>query len=147
MTEKTGKATSELQLGLTYDHGTGCLQPYFDGLSAGHAIASKCPVCGKAWFPPQAVCPDDRAETGWSRLPGSGAVVAVTTTRTRLPFTAAAEVYTFVLVAMDGAENAVFGRMQTAAEEIAAGMRVDLVAPVGEPAHPAQAVQFVAKAS
>ncbi|MEM9471145.1 MAG: zinc ribbon domain-containing protein [Pseudomonadota bacterium] len=145
MTVETGKATSELRLELTYDHGTGYLKPYFDGLLAGQAVASKCPDCGRAWFPPRAVCPDDLAETGWSRLSGSGVVVAATEARTKLPFTAATEAYRFVLVAMDGAENAVFGRMQDAAATVAVGARVELVAPVDDPGHPAQAAQFSAR--
>lgn len=145
MTIETDIATSELRLELKYDHGTGRFKPYFDGLLAGHAVASQCPACGKAWFPPQAVCPDDRMETGWSRISGSGAVLAATTTHTKLPFTAAAETYSFVLVAMDGAENAVFGRMQSAVADIAVGTRVELVAPVDEPGHPAQAAQFIVK--
>lgn len=142
MTIETGKATSALRLELTYDHGTGYLKPYFDGLLAGQAVASKCPVCGRTWFPPRAVCPDDQAETDWCRISGGGVVVAVTETRTKLPFTAAAETYRFVLVAMDGSENAVFGRMQDGAATVAAGARVELVAPVDDPGHPAQAAQF-----
>lgn len=142
---ETDKATSEIRLDLKYDHGTGFFKPYFDGLLAGQAIASHCPACGKTWFPPRAICPDDQTETGWRRISGSGVVLSVTTTRTKLPFTAAAEVYTFVLVAMDEAENAVFGRIQNAAAEVAVGTRVDLVAPVGEPGHPAQAGQFIVK--
>ncbi|MEO9874295.1 MAG: OB-fold domain-containing protein [Anderseniella sp.] len=145
MTGKTETPTSELRLELKYDHGTGRLKPYFDGLLAGHAIASQCPVCRKTWFPPQAQCPDDRTETGWSRISGTGAVLAVTTTHTKLPFTAAAEAYSFVLVAIEGAENAVFGRMQNAADDIAVGTLVELVAPVDEPGHPAQAAQFIVK--
>ena len=145
MTGELKTPTSELRLELKYDHGTGYLKPYFDGLLAGHAIASQCPTCGKTWFPPQAKCPDDQTETGWSRISGSGTVLAVTTTRTRLPFTAAAETYSFVLVAMDGAENAVFGRMQSTVTDIAVGTRVELAAPVNEPGHPAQAAQFIIK--
>ncbi len=146
MTMETEKATSELRLELQYDHGAGRFRRYFDGLLAGQAIASHCPACGKAWFPPHAVCPDDLTETGWRRISGNGTVLGVTTTRTKLPFTAAAEVYSFVLVAMDGAENAVFGRMQNEAHDVAAGTRVGLAAPVVEPGHPAQAAQFVVKA-
>lgn len=145
MTGDLETPTSELRLELKYDHGMGRFTPYFDGLLAGHAVASQCPACGRTWFPPQARCPDDQTETGWSRLPGSGAVLAVTTTRTKLPFTAAAETYSFVLVAMDGAENAVFGRMQNVECDIAPGSRVELVAPVDEPGHPAQAAQFIMK--
>lgn len=145
MTMETDTATGELRLELKYDHGTGCFKPYFDGLLAGQAVASHCPACGKTWFPPQAVCPDDRTETGWSRISGSGVVLAVTTTRTKLPFTATAETYSFVLVAMNGAENAVFGRMQNAVADIAVGTRVELAAPVDEPGHPAQAAQFIVK--
>ncbi|MGI9511546.1 MAG: Zn-ribbon domain-containing OB-fold protein [Anderseniella sp.] len=145
MSRETDKATSELRLELKYDHGTGYLKPYFDGLLAGQAVAGKCLACGKIWFPPQAVCPEDQAETGWSRISGDGIVVAVTETRAKLPFTAVAETYTFVLVAMDESENAVFGRMQDGTGGVAAGTRVKLVAPVGEPGHPAQAVQFTVK--
>jgi uncharacterized OB-fold protein len=145
MTSRTEAPTSELRLELTYDHATGRLKPYFDGLLAGQAIASHCPACGKTWFPPQAQCPDDQTETGWNRISGSGAVLAVTTTVTKLPFTTAAETYSFVLVAMDEAENAVFGRMQSPLSDIAAGTRVELAAPVDEPGHPAQAAQFIVK--
>lgn len=141
----TDKATSEVRLELTYDHGTGRFKPYFDGLLTGQAIASNCQICGRTWFPPKAVCPDDQAETGWSCISGSGVVLGATTMRSKLPFTLAADVYRFVLVKMDGTENAVFGRMRNAAADVAVGTSVDLVAPVDAPAHPAQAVQFVVK--
>lgn len=142
---ETDKATSGLRLKLKYDHGPGRFKPYFDGLLAGRAVASQCPACGKTWFPPQVRCPDDQTDTGWIQISGSGVVLAVTTTRTKLPFTAAAETYSFVLVAMEGAENAVFGRMQNAVGDIAVGTHVELVAPVEEPGHPAQAAQFIVK--
>ncbi len=145
MNRTTGDAASELQLNLTYQHGSGYLAPYFEGLLEGRAIASHCPTCGRKRFPPRPVCPHDRTQTEWSRISGNGVVVSVTSVHTALPFAAAAADFKFVLVAMDETENAVFGRMQTAADDVAAGTRVRLAGLAGELGHPSQAVQFTAR--
>ena len=145
MNGKTGQAASELQLNLNYQHGSGYLAPYFEGLLEGRAIAGHCPACGRKWFPPRPVCPHDRTQTEWSRISGNGVVVSVTSARTALPFAASAEDYKFVLVAMDETENAVFGRMQTTAEDVAAGTEVRLAGPTGELGHPSQAAQFTVR--
>ena len=76
MNTQTGTVAREVQLSLSYQHGTGYLAPYFEGLLNGHAMASHCPNCGKSWFPPRAICPDDRTQTEWRRISGDGVVVS-----------------------------------------------------------------------
>lgn len=139
---ETGNATQALRLDLAYRHGFGDLSPYFAGLMEGRAMARRCSACSLTWFPPRPVCPHCRAETEWHEIAPSGRIVASTRTTTRLPFTDRTESILFVLVAMDAADNAIFGRLLDA-DEASAGDAVRLVVPRGGLGHPAQAVQFV----
>ena len=134
---------SDLELHLRYAHGTGALAPYFEALASGNALASKCGICGRVWFPPHIHCPDDGGVCDWLTLDGAGEVVSATTTRSRLPFADQAEDHVFVLVAMDGADNAAFGRMRPDTDgERLVGCRVRLVGAPEAPPHPAQAALF-----
>ena len=125
----------------------GELAPYFHGLQAGRAIASRCPVCTRTGFPPRLQCPDHPGPTGWVELPGSGRIVAVTLTDGPLPFSSASAPRAFVLVALDGAENLAFGRLAevpdatdgTALE----GRRVWISRAAGSWPHPSQAACYV----
>lgn len=135
-------STVRLDLALGYNHGSGALTDYFRALADGRAVASCCENCGRTWFPPHARCPKDGGMCKTTELDGSGVVVAATRTRTRLPFTDSDADVTFVLVAMAGADNAAFGRLENFDGADATEMQVQLVAvdhPVG---HPAQAIVF-----
>lgn len=107
---------------LHYRHPLGARAPYFEGLRQARAIASRCPTCGRAWFPPRHCC-----ATGfhWEELAGTGTVVAVTDG--------------FALVAMDGAENLALGILPAAA---AVGCRVVLATAPLPVEHPAAAAVF-----
>ena len=60
---------------LDYSLGEGWLAPFLDGLRQGKAMASLCPNCDAAHFPPLRVCPTCRAPCeGWRAL-GGGATV------------------------------------------------------------------------
>ena len=69
-------------------------------------------------------------------------MVAETRTRTRLPFTDEDREVTFVLVAMAGADNAAFGRLENFSGADATGERVLLVAVTRPLGHPAQGTVF-----
>ena len=138
----SGRAT-RLDLGLGYDHATGALGRYFDGLEAGRAEATRCGSCGRVWFPPHLACPEDGGDCAWLALDGTGTVVGATDTAAPLPFGADTAPRTFVLVALDGADNAAFGRLADGdAGAARVGMRVRLATAEGPHGHPAQAAVF-----
>lgn len=134
--------TIRLNLTLGYDHGTGTLGDYFRALAEGRALAARCGACGQTWFPPHTRCPEDGGTCEAVDLDGYGIVVAATRTRTRLPFTDEDRQVIFVLVAMAGADNAAFGRLENFSGANATGERVRLVAAAGPLGHPAQGAVF-----
>lgn len=134
--------TIRLNLTLGYDHGTGTFGDYFRALANGQALAGRCGTCGQTWFPPHTRCPEDGGTCEPIDLNGHGVVVSETRTRTRLPFTDEDREVTFVLVAMAGADNAAFGRLEKFSGANATGERVRLVAVAGSLGHPAQAAVF-----
>lgn len=131
-----------LELSLAYSHGTGALTPYFDALVQGRALASRCGDCSKVWFAPHVHCPDDGGACDWIELDGGGEIVAATQTRSRLPLTDDDGDHVFVLVAMNGADNRVFGRLANDPGLDVVGCTVRLVAAPGAAPHPAQAALF-----
>lgn len=135
-------STIRLDLYLGYDHGPGALSDYFRALAGGRALASRCETCGRTWFPPHARCPEDGETCKPVDLDGHGIVVSETRTRTRLPFTDTDADVIFVLVAMAGADNAAFGRLENFSGANATEERVRLVAVAGPLGHPAQAAVF-----
>lgn len=136
------EGTIRLDLHLGYDHGPGALGDYFRALAEGRALAARCGTCERTWFPPHARCPEDGGSCEAVDLDGRGVVVSETRTRTRLPFTDEDREVTFVLVAMAGADNAAFGRLENFTGADATGARVRLVAITGPLGHPAQGAVF-----
>ena len=135
-------STIRLDLALGYDHGPGALGDYCRALADGRALAGRCETCGRTWFPPHARCPEDGGACEAVDLDGRGLVVAETRTRTRLPFTDEDREVIFVLVAMAGADNAAFGRLENFSGADATGNRVLLVAVTRPLGHPAQGAVF-----
>ena len=135
--------TLRLDLALGYDHGLGTFGEYFRALAQGQALASRCGTCGRTWFPPHTHCPEDGGACEAVELEGLGVVVAETRTRTRLPFTDEDANIIFVLVAMAGADNAAFGRLENFTGEDAAGQTVRLSGTDGPIGHPAQNAVFI----
>lgn len=150
MTDPTPAAprptTRVIDLHLSYTHSLGGLDPYFQGLAQGRAVASRCPVCERQWFPPRLRCPDDHADTGWTELSGGGVVMALTTGQGRLPLAKPAAKHTFALISLDGADNLAFGRIADGGS-VEVGQRVRLAPAPGEPPHPAQAAWFIVEPS
>jgi uncharacterized OB-fold protein len=134
--------TIHLDLALGYDHGLGSFGEYFRALAEGRALASRCGTCGRVWFPPHAHCPEDGGVCEAINLGGYGIVVAETQTRTRLPFADEDADVTFVLVAMAGADNTAFGRLENYTGADATGEHVKLVAADVPLGHPAQGAVF-----
>jgi len=133
-----------LEMRLVYAHPLGALGPYFAGLREGKAIAARCPACGRTWFPPRLLCPEDRIETEWTALSGRGRIVALTDEAGPLPFAADAPArHILSLVAMAGADNLAFGRLIGEGAALALGRRVRLTASREPVPHPAQAAYFV----
>ena len=135
-------STIRLDLHLGYDHGPGALSDYFRALAEGRALAGRCGTCGRTWFPPHVRCPEDGGTCQPVDLDGHGVVVSETRTRTQLPFTGEDREVTFVLVAMLGADNAAFGRLENFSGANATGERVRLVAVADPLGHPAQGAVF-----
>ena len=105
-----------------YQHPLGARAPYFEGLSNGRAMASRCSVCARISFPPTRCCV---SAFQWEELPGTGTVVVATDG--------------FALIAMDGADNLALGVLHAPAP---AGQRVRMTLAPGAVGHPAQAVFF-----
>ena len=133
----------QLQLQLRVAHPLGEMAPYFQGLQAGRAFASRCPACARTWFPPRPSCPDHRQGIAWVELPGSGRIVNVTFTEGPLPFGTDSAPRAFVLVAMEGAENQAFGRLAAPPGSKAEGQRVWISRAPGIWPHPSQAACYV----
>ncbi|MGI9383641.1 MAG: Zn-ribbon domain-containing OB-fold protein [Methyloligellaceae bacterium] len=131
-----------LTLTLDYQHGLGDLASYFETLADGRAVGTRCPDCGRVWCPPRSRCPEHLSATEPIELSGVGTVVAVTVTIVALPFAQDAKTHSFVLVALDGADNMAFGRISDDAATVEAGSRVRLTAPREAVPHPAQAAVF-----
>lgn len=135
--------TVPLLVQLRHHHPLGELAPYFHGLQAGRAIASRCPACARTWFPPRLQCPDHRGPTDWVELPGSGRIVSVTLTDSVLPFGSESASRAFVLVALDGTENLAFGRLAEVPDAAVDGRLVWLSRAAGAWPHPSQAACYV----
>lgn len=133
----------DMELRLTYAHGVGDLQPYFEALGHGRALASRCSVCGRVWFPPHIHCPADGGAGEWVELDGRGEIVSATRTHSRLPMAETSADHVFVLVAMDGADNAAFGRLRAGTDDPGlVGRRVGLAGVTEAVPHPAQGTLF-----
>ena len=60
---------------------------FFEGLSEGKLLATRCKKTGKIYFPPQVDCPSDPSdEVEWIELPREGELVAYTIIHTK-PYT------------------------------------------------------------
>jgi uncharacterized OB-fold protein len=131
-----------LNLSLDYQHRTGLLTDYFTALQVGQARASRCLKCGDVRIPPRFICPTDGEATKAVELPGTGSVAAITHTNSTLPFAERAAAHVFILAAMDGADNLMFGRVKHAKDITAVGERVCLAGTQGIFTHPAEASIF-----
>ncbi|MFK7878983.1 hypothetical protein [Roseobacter sp.] len=61
---------------LDYNIGSGWLAPWLEGLRSGQAVASTCPTCEDAFFPPMRSCPICRLPTtGWRTLNGHATIL------------------------------------------------------------------------
>lgn len=117
---------SSLTLTLRYTRSVGDLAPYFEGLATGVARATRCATCARSWFPPRLVCPRGHTDLRWLSLSGVGVVQALTQGMGKLPFDADERPLMLALVAMEGADNLVLGRVD-ATVPVRAGDRVRLV--------------------
>lgn len=134
--------TFPLELRLEYAHAVGELAPFFEGLVAGLARATRCRACARTWCPPRLVCACGASDTEWRELSGHGVLVHATSAWGRLPLTGAEpRLHRFGLVRLDGASNLLFARLAEAPESHV-GERVRL-ARVASWTHPAQSVELV----
>lgn len=120
-----------LKVELNYDYSVGDLKPYFDALRKGHALASRCPECGRVSFPPRLVCHIDQFPSTWQELTGCGSIKQLSAGREA----------TFAQIAMDGADNLCLGQLE--GRHFKKGDRVRLVV-VKDTAtdHPAKCAVF-----
>ena len=119
--------TLKIKMDLQYDHSFGELSPYFEGLSNGRAMARRCKDCGRVWFPPHTLCPEDGGFCDWLELEGNGLVTSVTETRSLMPFAQTYADNIFLMVAMAGADNAVFGKLCSSGGVAVCGTPVRLI--------------------
>ncbi len=124
-----------LKVELDYTYSLGALKPYFDALVETRALGSNCPTCGKVNFPPRIVCDNDRTDTEWIELNGTGEIIEFSTGRD-----ANGERVVFALIQMNGASNYCLGRLEE--RDLQVGDLVQINTSGLESAHPAQRVVF-----
>jgi uncharacterized OB-fold protein len=132
-----------LQIALSYRHAHGWFAPFLEGLARCEAMGTRCPVCGRVWCPPRRRCPDHDVGLDWHRLTGVGTVRHVTAFEGTMPFQSASRINVVALIRLDGAENAILGRLGTTLDVAYPGQRVRLRAPIGPTTHPAQNAWFL----
>ena len=93
----------------------------------GSAMASRCGLCGRVWFPPHITCPEDGGKCEWLELNGNGEVISLTKTRSIIPFTEKYMDHIFAMVALAGANNVTFGRVISSGNVTSPGDKVHLV--------------------
>ena len=142
VSKEMGKSV-ELELNLKYTYPLGQWEPYFRGLKAGRAIASKCTTCGRTWFAPRLDCPEHGASVTWVQLSGAAQVVSVTVTQSRLPFCIEFVPTAFAVVALHGAENLAFARLSNVPKSDLTDQTVWISRAAGQWAHPSQAACYV----
>lgn len=133
-----------LELRLRYDHALGDLSPFFRGLEAGRAWATRCGDCERAWFAPRLVCACGGRAMRWVELGGAGTIEAMTVGRSVLPCADLASTFAFALIRLDGAQNACFGRLAADATSLGRGGRVRLRRAAGSWPHPVQCAEYAA---
>ena len=124
-----------LQIELDYSYSVGDLKPYFDALSEGRTLASRCLECDYVSYPPRLICHKDHKQTEWLVLNGTGQIVEITKCRD----SENRAIY-FALIKMQGADNYTLGRLfcDTAAK----GDQVRIAAASAATVHPAQSACF-----
>ena len=120
-----------LRVVLDYTYSLGDLQPYFDGLRNGVAMATRCSTCKRTCLPPRLICERDGNRTSWFQLDGTGTVVALTEQ---------ANGDIFALVKMDGADNRVLARVESAG--LKEDDRVEIMVRQSSSEHPANLIGF-----
>ena len=137
-------ALTSLSLTLTWQHGLGCLAPFFAALAQGRLLGSRCPACGHRTVPMRALCPQDGHAMQQIDLPPAGVLVQVTTGPASALLTAGPALQSFGLVQIPGADNRLLARIlshrppcagdqvcQRAPREIAGAHAIAQVAPGG----------------
>jgi uncharacterized OB-fold protein len=132
-----------LDLQLSYRHAHGWLSPFFEGLLRGEAAGTRCPVCGRIWCPPRRRCPEHDEPLAWHMLSGMGTVLHVTSFEGALPLNRESGLHVVGLIRLDGAENAMLGRLGMRLDAVVPGQRVRLASPPEPTAHPAQNAWFL----
>lgn len=124
-----------LQIELDYSYSVGDLKPYFDALSEGRTLASRCLECNYVSYPPRLICHKDHERTKWLELNGTGQIVEITQckdSKNRPTY--------FALIKMEGANNYTLGRLFC--DRITKGDHVKVAAANAEVNHPAQSARF-----
>lgn len=64
---------------ISYKHSYGKTSPFFQSLSEGKLVATRCDHCKKTYLPPRADCPQCLKETTWVEISGKGRIHTLTT--------------------------------------------------------------------
>jgi len=142
MNDNSNSPYESFELTFRYEHAYGELLPYFQGLRDGRAVAARCPVCARTWFPPRLSCRVDCIATEFVTLSGAGIVLALTQGPTKLPLTDTQAEMVWGLVRLHGAENSIVARIRPGATTPVPGAEVALVMPDADAPHPAQYAVF-----
>jgi len=132
-----------LDVSLSYRHSHGWLSPFFEGLTRSEAMGTHCPACGKVWCPPRRRCPIHEDALAWHGLTGVGTVLQATAFEDTLPLQSTSRLHVVALVRLDGAENAMLGRLGVALDVAYPGQRVRLAPAPYPTTHPAQSAWFL----
>lgn len=142
MADEAAPPYESLQLIFTYRHAYGALQPFFDGLRQGVAVGTRCPVCGRRWYPPRMTCRYHGVPAEGVEFSGRGEIIALTSGPTKLPLADRVCETTWALVRLGEAENAIVARILADGRVAEPGAGVMLVPPTGPAPHPAQHAVF-----
>lgn len=89
----------------------GELSPFFEAISDGRLLATRCEQTGRAWFPPRPICPDHGVRTEWFELAGSGRVRSATRSHVKPPDSRFEAPYTLAIIDLDGVEGSITHRI------------------------------------
>ena len=110
---------------IDYIHSYAQDSPFFEGLSKGKLLGSRCPKCGTAYATPRSHCMDCGAETEWLELPLEGKVHTYTTCYFGGQEFLDETPFTLILVEWPGVDTLFLSRLiGVAPEEVKIGMPV-----------------------
>ncbi len=136
-----------LELRQRYQHSLGKYSRFFIELEHKRFMATRCPLCEKAYAPPRPLCPDCLQMTAWVELAGTGTVETFSV----LHFSPGSNEdverlerpYVLAYVLMDGADTLFPHLLKAPPQDVQIGMRVRVEYVEESVFHPIHLMRFV----